>query len=172
MLPVIKHIPGHGRAEVDSHFELPVVKADRQALENDFEPFRHLADLPIGMTAHVIYSVLDAERPATISPIIIDTVIRGAIGFDGLLLTDDLSMRALHGNLGERASAALAAGCDIALHCNGKLDEAAEVAEVAPALAGKAERRAMDALARLRSPADFDIETGRTRLAAAFQRGA
>ncbi len=164
VLPVIKHVPGHGRAEVDSHFELPVVTADRQALHGDCEPFRCLADLPMAMTAHVIYTAFDAQRPATTSPVVIDTVVRGTIGFDGLLLTDDLSMQALRGTLGERAEAALAAGCDIALHCNGKLEEAAAVAQVAPVLAGKTERRAIAALARLRAPEDFDAAAGRARL--------
>lgn len=164
VLPVIKHIPGHGRAEVDSHFELPVVTADRESLQSDCEPFRRLADLPMAMSAHVIYTAYDAERPGTISPIVVDSIVRGSIGFDGLLLTDDLSMQALRGTLGERAEAALGAGCDIALHCNGKLDEAAEVAGVAPVLAGKAERRALDALARLNAPGAFDVEAGRARL--------
>ena len=165
ILPVIKHMPGHGRAEVDSHFELPVVKADRAALESDFEPFRRLADLPIAMTAHVIYTAIDPDRPATISGPVIDAIIRGAIGFKGLLLSDDLSMQALDGDLGQRAEAALAAGCDMALHCNGKLDEADAVASAAPVLSGKAARRAEAALAWRQTPKPLDLVTARVRLA-------
>ena len=165
ILPVIKHMPGHGRAEVDSHFELPVVKADRSTLEGDFEPFRGLADLPIAMTAHVIYTAIDPDRPATISRLVIDTIIRGAIGFEGLLLSDDLSMQALDGDLGQRAEAALSAGCDMALHCNGNLDEADAVASAAPALSGKAARRAETALARRQTPKALDLAAARARLA-------
>ncbi len=160
VLPVVKHIPGHGRAMVDSHFDLPVVTADRAALEIDFEPFRRLRDLPAAMTAHVVYTAIDPDRPATISATVVETIIRGVIGFDGLLLTDDLSMQALGGSLGERAKAAFAARCDIALHCNGKLDEARQVADEAPALAGEPARRATAALARLRPPQAFDRDAG------------
>ena len=172
ILPVFKHVPGHGRALADSHYELPVVKADRAALETDFEPFRRLADLPIGMTAHVVYTAIDSERPATTSPIVIDRIIRGTIGFQGLLLSDDLSMQALQGSLGERAAAAIAAGCDIALHCNGKLDEARQVAAAVPLLAGAAEQRASQALGRRSDPQHLDVRSSRARLAMLMQDGA
>jgi len=127
--PVIKHIPGHGRALVDSHHSLPVVDAPEDVLEaTDFAPFRALNDLPWGMTAHVVYTQIDADLPATLSPRVVDRVIRGHIGFQGLLMTDDLSMKALAGTMTERTAAALAAGCDIALHCNGDMDEMVAVA--------------------------------------------
>ena len=171
ILPVFKHVPGHGRALADSHYELPVVKADRTALETDFEPFRRLADLPIGMTAHVVYTAIDPDRPATTSPIVIDRIVRGVIGFQGLLLSDDLSMQALHGSLGERAAAAIAAGCDMALHCNGKLDEARQVAAAVPLLAGEAERRASLALGRRSAPQALDLQSSRARLDLLLQDG-
>jgi beta-N-acetylhexosaminidase len=165
VLPVIKHMPGHGRAEVDSHFDLPVVRADRTALAaSDFAPFAALRDLPIGMTAHVTYTAIDPDQPATTSRIVIEVIIRGAIGFDGLLLTDDLSMQALQGTLGERAVRARDAGCDILLHCNGKLDEAAAVAKVAAPLQGEGARRAQAALVRLQPPEDFDADSARAQL--------
>jgi len=142
VLPVIKHIPGHGRARADSHLELPTVDTPRAELEtSDFVPFRALADMPWGMTAHVRYTALDKERPATLSPTIIRDVIRGQIGFDGLLLTDDLSMKALGGSFAERTRAALEAGCDIALHCNGDMSEMEGVAAAAPPLSEAARRR-------------------------------
>lgn len=154
VLPVMKHVPGHGRAGVDSHLSLPTVDADLPTLERiDFEPFRRLADLPMAMTAHVVYTALDPEQPATTSRRVIDTIVRGSIGFDGLLLSDDLSMQALNGSLGERAEAAREAGCDVLLHCNGKLDEAQAVAAASRPLAGRPERRAAEALARLARPA-------------------
>ena len=142
VIPIVKHIPGHGRARVDSHKALPVVGTAKAELEaTDFRPFQALADAPWAMTAHVVYSALDAERPATTSPDIITDVIRGQIGFGGLLVSDDLSMEALKGSLGERARAAIAAGCDIALHCNGKPEEMEQVAEalgpLTPAAAGR-----------------------------------
>jgi beta-N-acetylhexosaminidase len=128
--PVIKHIPGHGRATSDSHWHLPVVDASRGELERtDWDPFAALRLMPIAMTAHVVYTAIDETRPATISPVVIDTVIRGAIGFDGLLISDDLSMQALTGSLAERTAAALDAGCDVALHCNGDLAEMMAVAK-------------------------------------------
>ncbi|GAB4192335.1 MAG: beta-N-acetylhexosaminidase [Thalassobaculales bacterium] len=124
---VMKHIPGHGRATVDSHFTCPRVAATMAELADDFLPFQRLSDLPFAMTAHVIYDAIDTVRPATLSPAVIERAIRGAIGFSGLLISDDLSMNALGGRLGERAAQALAAGCDIALHCNGRFAEMAEV---------------------------------------------
>jgi beta-N-acetylhexosaminidase len=157
LLPVIKHMPGHGRAKADSHLSLPVVDAKREDLEAvDFAPFAALADAPMAMTAHVVYTAFDPANPATLSRKLISRVIRKQIGFDGLLMTDDLSMRALSGTLGERARAALAAGCDMLLHCNGNLDEMREVAEVAGDLRGKAARRARAALKHARRPQTFD----------------
>jgi beta-N-acetylhexosaminidase len=165
VLPVLKHIPGHGRARADSHKELPVVEATLAELDRtDFESFRLLNDLPMAMTAHVVYAALDKGRPATTSPAVIGEVIRRRIGFGGLLITDDLSMNALSGSLGERAEAAFAAGCDMALHCNGRLAEMREVVAAAPALAGEAARRAAAAVARLRpatKPGNLDEARGR-----------
>ena len=147
VLPVVKHMPGHGRAPADSHRELPRVVAGRDALEADFAPFRALADMPLGMTAHVVYDALDPARPATLSPAVIGEVIRGTIGFDGLLMSDDMSMHALKGPFGDRTRDLIAAGCDVALHCNGVFDEMRDVAEAAPELAGESERRSTRALA-------------------------
>ncbi|MGL5113737.1 MAG: beta-N-acetylhexosaminidase [Beijerinckiaceae bacterium] len=170
VLPVIKHIPGHGRAGADSHMALPVVDADRSALSAaDFMPFRHLADMPLAMTAHVVYSAIDPTRPATTSRKVMRQVIRGEIGFDGLVMTDDLSMKALGGEFADRARAALAAGCDMILHCNGELAEAYPVAEATPELKGKAKRRADAALARIcHLPEPFDPVEGMARLTAAL----
>jgi len=146
--PVIKHLPGHGRGVVDSHHALPVVDAPLEALAaRDFRPFGALADLPWGMTAHVLYTALDPDRPATLSPRVIGEVVRGLIGFDGLLVSDDLSMGALAGPLAERASAAVAAGCDLALHCTGDLAEMAAVAAAVPILSAAGRRRLARALA-------------------------
>jgi beta-N-acetylhexosaminidase len=143
VVPVIKHIPGHGRAGVDSHVDLPVVETSGHNLrQSDFRPFAELNDLPAAMTAHVIYTAFDERRPATLSPVVIDRVIRGQIGFDGLLISDDLSMHALSGSLASRAQAAFDAGIDMALHCNGILAEMAAVAEHSPVLAGEAAHRA------------------------------
>ena len=137
---------------MDSHLDLPVVTADRAALARDAAPFRALVDLPMAMTAHIVYRALDPDRPATTSRTVIDEIVRGEIGFDGLLLSDDLSMEALRGTLGERAAAASAAGCDILLHCNGRMEEARAVAAVAPSLSGRAAERAASALARRVAP--------------------
>jgi beta-N-acetylhexosaminidase len=134
---VIKHLPGHGRATCDSHLELPRVTAGAAELEaSDWQAFVPLADLPLGMTAHIVFTAIDPERPATQSPLVIERVIRKAIGFHGLLFSDDLSMEALTGPIAERATASLAAGCDLALHCNGKLAEMAAVLEAVPLLPG------------------------------------
>ena len=168
VLPVMKHIPGHGRAEVDSHLDLPVVTADRAALARDAAPFRALVDLPMAMTAHIVYRALDPDRPATTSRIVIDEIVRGEIGFDGLLLSDDLSMEALRGTLGERAAAASAAGCDILLHCNGRMEEARAVAAVAPSLSGRAAERAASALARRVAPEPRDLAADRSAFDAAM----
>ena len=160
VLPVMKHIPGHGRSEVDSHQDLPVVNARRDELERvDFPPFAAFADAPMAMTAHVIYSAIDKIDPATLSKKIIKSVIRGQIGFRGLLITDDLSMKALSGTLAEKCARALNAGCDMLLHCNGKLDEMREVAAAAGELKGKALRRAKAALKSARKPQVYDKKT-------------
>ncbi len=162
VLPVLKHIPGHGRATADSHKRLPVVTTDRATLEaTDFAAFRPLASLPLGMTAHVVFSAIDPVAPATLSAAIVGGVIRDSIGFRGLLMSDDISMGALSGSLSERAAAAIAAGCDMVLHCNGELAEMRAVAAAVPALAGEAARRAAAALATKRRPAPFDVAAGR-----------
>lgn len=130
VLPVVKHIPGHGRAHADSHDALPVVDASLDALRaTDFAPFRALRDAPYGMTAHIVYTAIDPDRPATTSPTVIGDIVRGELGFQGLLMTDDLSMRALTGPFARRAADSLAAGCDLVLHCNGDMAEMTAVAE-------------------------------------------
>ena len=155
VLPVLKHMPGQGRACVDSHHHLPVVEASRAELDRcDFEPFRALSDMPIGMTAHVVYTALDPAAPCTTSALVISRIIRRAIGFEGLLLSDDLSMNALDGDLAARARAALAAGCDIVLHCNGDLAEMRSVAAVTGELSGRALARADAALSRVSRAAE------------------
>jgi beta-N-acetylhexosaminidase len=151
VLPVLKHMPGHGRAGADSHGELPIVETDHSTLlATDFAAFRPLGDLPLGMTAHVVYTAIDPIAPATTSVTVVRDVIRDWIGFSGLLMSDDISMGALSGSLDRRSHAALAAGCELILHCNGKLDEMEEVASAVPALKGKAAARAESALARRR----------------------
>jgi beta-N-acetylhexosaminidase len=155
---VVKHMPGHGRALVDSHYDLPRVKADAAALELDLEPFTRLADAPMGMTCHVVFEAWDAERPATLSPRVISEVIRGRIGFDGLLMTDDIDMKALSGTAGEKAAQALAAGCDVVLDCWARMDEMVEIAgrigEAAPECVARLER-AMATVAGGTETADF-----------------
>ena len=170
VLPVIKHIPGHGRAMADSHHDLPVVDAAYTDLDAwDFAPFRVLSDMPMAMTAHVVFTAIDADRPATTSRKVLRTVVRKAIGFDGLVMSDDLSMKALGGAFEERSRAALAAGCDVVLHCNGDRAEMEGVIEGAKPLAGRALVRARAALARLaKTPEPFDVEEGRARFDAAF----
>jgi len=165
ILPVLKHIPGHGRATADTHFSLPVVDTPENELERtDFAAFRTLADLPMAMTAHVVFSAVDAAHPATTSAKMIERVIRGAIGFQGLLMSDDVSMNALAGSIAERTRAAFAAGCDVVLHCNGKLDEMRQVARETPELSGKAMQRAQRALAARRPPRAFDRTAARAEL--------
>jgi len=165
VLPVIKHIPGHGRAMADSHVELPKVSASLEELSShDFVTFRGLNHAPMAMTAHVIYEVIDSKRPATTSPRVVQGVIRREIGFDGLLVSDDLSMAALKGPLGARAKAALFAGCDIVLHCDGNLDEMKEIAAEAKPLSGHALRRAEAALAHYRAPSPMDIAKAEQQL--------
>jgi beta-N-acetylhexosaminidase len=158
VLPVVKHMPGHGRATADSHKQLPVVRTDRATLEvSDFAVFRGLADLPMAMTAHLVFTAIDPVAPATASAVIVHDVIRRAIGFAGLLMSDDISMGALSGSLGERTRAVLAAGCDVVLHCNGDMAEMQSVAAAAPRLQGEAARRADAALARRQPPAALDV---------------
>jgi beta-N-acetylhexosaminidase len=171
VLPIVKHIPGHGRARADSHLELPVVAASFDDLDAiDFATFKALSDMPMAMTAHVIYSAVDAKRPATTSRSVMRRVVRGAIGFDGLVMSDDLSMKALSGDFPERARASLAAGCDVVLHCNGDMGEMKAVVSGARDLTGKPARRAAAALARLaKLPEPFDAAEGRARFDAAFQ---
>jgi beta-N-acetylhexosaminidase len=171
ILPVLKHIPGHGRATADTHFRLPEVDTPRSELERtDFAAFVPLADLPMAMTAHVVFSALDPAHPATTSATIIEQVIRGAIGFQGLLMSDDVSMNALSGSIAERTRAIFAAGCDMVLHCNGKLDEMREVAAETPELSGKALERARRALASRKPPQAFDRLAARAELDALVER--
>lgn len=163
VLPVLKHIPGHGRATLDSHYDLPHVDAEPEALDDtDFAPFRALADLPMGMTAHLVYDAIDAA-PATLSPAVIDLV-RRQIGFDGLLMTDDISMKALEGDLGSLSRQAIAAGCDVVLHCNGTLQERRQVAEAAGRMTKAAQIRAQAALAARHDPLPLDIRAAEAEL--------
>ena len=171
VLPVLKHIPGHGRATADTHFRLPEVDTPKIELERtDFAAFQPLADLPMAMTAHVVFSALDPAQPATTSATIIQQVIRGVIGFQGLLMSDDVSMNALAGSIAERTRAIFTAGCDMVLHCNGKLDEMREVAAETPELSGMALERARRALVSRRAPQAFDRLAARAELEALVDR--
>jgi beta-N-acetylhexosaminidase len=162
----MKHIPGHGRAGADSHLALPRVSARAEELSaTDFVTFRSLDTCPIAMTAHVVYESIDPQRPATTSPKVIRDVIRGEIGFDGLLMSDDLSMKALDGPLAVRAKHTLFAGCDLALHCNGDMDEMREVASEVTELKGAPLKRSRQALAHLSSPGQFNPAAAEARLA-------
>jgi beta-N-acetylhexosaminidase len=166
VLPVVKHIPGHGRATADSHLKLPVVATDRATLEaTDFVAFRPLSRLPLAMTAHVVFSAIDPDAPATTSVTMVREVIRGFIGFQGLLMSDDVSMKALSGSIAERTTAAVAAGCDVVLHCNGDLAEMAQVAGAVPELTGEAARRAEAALSQRKAPEEFDVDAARKTFA-------
>ena len=171
VLPIIKHIPGHGRALADSHLELPRVETDIDTLSRvDFEPFRALSDMPMAMTAHVIYDAVDPRRPATTSRSAIRDVIRTSIGFGGLLMSDDLSMKALSGDFARRTRQSLAAGCDIVLHCNGDMAEMKAITAVVKPLAGRARLRAEAALARLpRIVEPLDEQAARARFAELVQ---
>ena len=157
VIGIVKHIPGHGRALVDSHKELPVVTAEPEELEIDLEPFERLASAPMGMTAHVVYTAWDAERPASLSPTVIAEIVRGRIGFDGFLMSDDLGMEALQGDFAARAAGVVAAGNDAALHCSGKMDEMVAVASAVPELSPEGENR----LARAMAGTMLEIETPR-----------
>ena len=153
VLPVIKHIPGHGRAMADSHHNLPRVDVPRAALErHDFAPFRAMADMPLGMTAHIVFEAIDPARPATQSPTVVREIIRGFIGFDGLLMSDDLSMKALGGDFTARTAAILDAGCDMVLHCNGVMEEMQASAQAARPMTAAAQRRARAALGLIAGP--------------------
>ncbi|MBQ1560434.1 MULTISPECIES: beta-N-acetylhexosaminidase [Caulobacter] len=170
VLPIIKHIPGHGRALSDSHLELPVVKAKLLELEiRDFAPFRVLSDMPMAMTAHVVYAAIDRKNPATTSKKVIKQVIRGSMGFDGLLMSDDLSMKALTGDFKQRAKDSLSAGCDVVLHCNGDMDEMKAVMSGVGKMSKEARRRAQAVMNRLvKVPEPFDPAEARARFDAAF----
>jgi beta-N-acetylhexosaminidase len=177
VLPVLKHIPGHGRAGVDSHLDCPRVEAAHAALAAaDFAPFRALAAMPWAMTAHIVYAAIDDARPATLSRRLIETVIRDEIGFDGVLVSDDICMGALRrggGAIGSRAAAALEAGCDVILHCNGELREMAEAADCVPTILPRAAARIARAeTLRQRSRRDFDRAAAAARFAALFAAGA
>ncbi|NVK34815.1 MAG: beta-N-acetylhexosaminidase [Rhodobacteraceae bacterium] len=168
VLPVMKHIPGHGRAVVDSHLELPVVDTSLEELDgHDFVPFKKLKSLPLAMTAHILFPQIDARQPVTQSKYIIENVIRGRIGFSGCLMSDDISMKALGGSIKERCQASFSAGCDLVLHCNGDLAEMQEVAASSPNLSGTAQLRCNNALSLLKSSiTGFDVDAGRAKLCA------
>jgi len=171
VLPILKHIPGHGRAMADSHLQLPTVDTAESELQRiDFAAFKPLADLPMAMTAHVVFSALDPAQPATTSATIIEQVIRGVIGFQGLLMSDDVCMNALAGSIAERTRAIVAAGCDMVLHCSGVMDEMREVASQAPELSGRALERAQKALASRRQPQPLDRQAARAELDALVER--
>jgi beta-N-acetylhexosaminidase len=166
VLPVIKHMPGHGRTRLDTHKALPVVDASHQDLsDTDFRPFRALADMPLGMSAHIVFSALDPSAPATTSARVIRDVIRGEIGFEGLLFTDDIGMKALGGPFGGRARAALDAGCDLVLHCSGDMAEMVDTATGCDRMPDRARRRLDDALGLVTNfgPVDIDAEFGQVK---------
>ena len=166
VLPVIKHIPGHGRALADSHLDLPVVTASHGDLTaSDFAPFKLLADMPAAMTAHVVFTAIDPDHPASTSRVVTGRIIRDEIGFDGLLMSDDLSMKALTGDMRSRALAVIAAGSDVALHCNGDLSEMQAAASGVPSLAGAALKRFAAALAVTEIVEPFDQLSAETVLA-------
>ena len=165
VLPILKHIPGHGRATADTHFRLPTVDTAKDELvRTDFAAFMPLADLPMAMTAHVVFSAIDPVHPATTSATMVEQVIRGAIGFQGLLMSDDVSMNALAGTIAERTQAIIAAGCDMVLHCNGNIEEMRAVAGQTPELSGRALERAKRALATRKAPQPFDRAAARAEL--------
>ncbi len=159
VLPVIKHVPGHGRATADSHLDLPRIDAELSELDDvDFRPFHALRHAPLAMTAHVLLPAFDDERPASVSPAIMDEVIRERIGLTGLVMSDDLGMEALGGSFAERARGVIDAGCDLALHCSGILGQMIEVGNAVPALEGLAAARFARARAALREPEPFDAD--------------
>jgi beta-N-acetylhexosaminidase len=154
VIGIVKHMPGHGRALVDSHKELPVVTASADQLETDLEPFERLSNAAMGMTAHVVYTAWDEERPASLSPIIIRDIIRERIGFDGWLMSDDLGMEALQGDFASRAAGVVAAGCDVALHCSGRMEEMVAVASAVPPMSAESHERLNRAMAGTRIDLD------------------
>ncbi len=166
IMPVIKHIPGHGRGTVDSHLELPIVAAAHSELAaSDFIPFQKMNHIPWGMTAHIVFEALDPDYPATQSKRVVEEVIRGEIGFDGLLLTDDLNMQALKGSLADRAKRAISAGVDIVLHCSGKLSEMKEVVSACPKLSIDTVRRIEAGMSQVKYPVSFDVAGLKNELA-------
>lgn len=170
VLPVMKHVPGHGRAFADSHIELPRVDAALDELRSqDFAPFAALKHLPMAMTAHVVYTAIDQDRPATTSRKVIQDIIRGEIGFDGLLMSDDTSMKALSGDFPSKAEAILAAGCDIVLHCNGVMEEMQGIASRTTVLAGKSLERAERALAAVKDQDAAEEAAIRAEFASYFE---
>ncbi len=173
VIPVVKHMPGHGRARADSHHDLPVVDASLEALRgHDFRPFRHLADMPMAMTAHVVFTALDQRHPATVSRRVVKEIMRGELGFDGLIMTDDISMKALSGGFAEKSRAAIRAGVDVVLHCHGIMEEMIAVAGAVPDMTGARARRAAMALARIRhEPEPLDMEAARAQLTSALALG-
>jgi beta-N-acetylhexosaminidase len=161
VLPVIKHIPGHGRATVDTHLALPTVTtSESELIATDFAPFKALADLPAAMSAHVVFQAIDAAGPSSTSKLVTERIVRGHMGFHGLLMSDDLSMHALSGTLGARAARVIAAGTDLALHCNGQMAEMADVAANVPPLEGLAALRFERALAATQTETPFSIAEG------------
>jgi beta-N-acetylhexosaminidase len=171
VIPVIKHIPGHGRAHADSHVSLPVVDTPLDLLrETDFAPFKALSDMPMAMTAHIVYTAVDPDRPATTSSSLIADIVRGELGFDGLLMSDDICMKALRGGLTERTGAVMTAGCDVVLHCNGALDEMRQVADAAPALSESGARRLTDALGRVAGRSQPDVDNAARELDGIFEK--
>jgi beta-N-acetylhexosaminidase len=173
VLPVLKHIPGHGRATADSHHALPVVETDQDTLKKtDFAAFRPLSDLPLGMTAHVVYTAIDPIAPATTSVTLVQDVIRGWLKFAGLLMSDDISMGALSGSIEERSRAAIAAGCDVILHCSGELEEMRSVASAVPLLTGEAAARADAALRRRGQVRKDDVAALRAEWTGLINEGA
>jgi len=165
VLPVIKHLPGHGRAQVDSHRALPRIDADLDSLRlTDFAPFAALREMPLGMTAHVLLATIDPQRPASVSPEVVSRIIRGEIGFDGLLMSDDIGMRALTGRAGRKAESVLRAGCDVVLHCSGNPREMEAVAAVTPVLSGNALARFLAARACIAPETEFDAQQAEAHL--------
>ncbi|CAN1565860.1 BglX Beta-glucosidase-related glycosidases [Rhabdaerophilaceae bacterium] len=164
VIPIIKHIPGHGRAMADSHHHLPRVSASRYQLDNhDFPPFRALGDLALAMTAHVVYEAIDPDACATHSARVIHEVIRGQMGFDGLLMSDDLSMQALSGTMTERRAAVLSEGCDVVLHCNGEMTEMLLIAEGCPTISPEAQRRLSNVLSGLNRDQRLSFDRGQAQ---------
>ncbi|NUS19183.1 MAG: glycoside hydrolase family 3 protein, partial [Mesorhizobium sp.] len=170
VLPVMKHIPGHGRACADTHFALPTVDTPLEELSrHDFAPFKALNALPMAMTAHVVYSAVDPDNPATTSAKVVDQVIRGEIGFDGLLMSDDTSMKALSGDFPTKAASILAAGCDLVLHCNGVFEEMSGIASRTTALTGRSLQRAERALTYIKNRDVADETAIRAEFATYFE---